>query len=115
MIVESNLFLFRLGAPDAERLAVYVRPQFSAQALQNLPNFHAVARMLVEGEPTRPFVLQAAAPEPCPALPAAQRLFREAAIARVRARQHPAGRRGGGGAAGAQAGGHGAGSGPRRH
>jgi len=39
----GNLFLFRLGAPDAERLAVYTRPEVSAQALQNLPNFHAVA------------------------------------------------------------------------
>jgi hypothetical protein len=50
--------LFRLGAPDAEKLAVYTRPNFLAEDLQTLPNFHAAARFLTTEGPTVPFVFQ---------------------------------------------------------
>jgi hypothetical protein len=54
----GSMALFRLGAPDAEKLAVYTRPNFLAEDLQTLPNFHAAARFLTTEGPTVPFVFQ---------------------------------------------------------
>ena len=54
----GSMVLFRLGAPDAEKLAVYTRPNFLAEDLQTLPNFHAAARLLTTEGPTVPFVFQ---------------------------------------------------------
>ena len=52
----GNLILFRLGVPDALRLAPYAAPQLSAHDLQRLPNFHAFARLLEIGGPIEPLV-----------------------------------------------------------
>ena len=54
----GSMALFRLGAPDAEKLAVYTRPNFGPTELQTLPNFHAAARLLTPTGPTSPFVFQ---------------------------------------------------------
>lgn len=54
----GSVALFRLGAPDAEKLAVYTRPNFGPAELQTLPNFHAAARLLTPTGPTSPFVFQ---------------------------------------------------------
>jgi hypothetical protein len=54
----GSMVLFRLGAPDAERLAIYTRPCFGPADLQTLPNFHAAARLLTPTGPTDPFVFQ---------------------------------------------------------
>ena len=54
----GSMALFRLGAPDAEKLAVYTRPNFGPAELQTLPNFHAAARLLTPTGPTSPFVFQ---------------------------------------------------------
>jgi hypothetical protein len=54
----GSMVLFRLGAPDAEKLAIYTRPSFGPADLQTLPNFHAAARLLTPTGPTDPFVFQ---------------------------------------------------------
>jgi hypothetical protein len=54
----GSIALFRLGAPDAEKLAVYTRPNFGPADLQSLPNFHAAARLLTPTGPTDPFVFE---------------------------------------------------------
>jgi len=54
----GSLVVFRLGAPDAEKMRVYTRPEFSEEDLQDLPNFHAIGRILTPNGPTRPFVFQ---------------------------------------------------------
>jgi len=54
----GSMVLFRLGAPDATKLAIYTRPNFGPAELQSLPNFHAAARLLTPTGPTAPFVFQ---------------------------------------------------------
>lgn len=61
----GSLLLFRLGAPDASRFATYVEPELQARDLEDLPSFNAAARILVDGKPSRPFVLQTF-PAPAP-------------------------------------------------
>lgn len=55
--VGSTVF-FRLGAPDASRMAVYTAPNFSPEDLQSLPNYHAAARLLTLKGPTASFVFE---------------------------------------------------------
>lgn len=54
----GSMAFFRLGAPDAEKLAIYTRPSFGPADLQALPNFHAAGRLLTPTGPTDPFVFQ---------------------------------------------------------
>ncbi len=54
----GSLMLFRMGPPDAEKLVAYTRPDFEAKDLQDLPNYHAVARLLIDNHPSRPFVFK---------------------------------------------------------
>ena len=54
----GSMVLFRLGAPDAEKLATYTKPDFTAADLQSLPNFHAMGRLLTPNGPTQPFVFE---------------------------------------------------------
>ena len=60
----GSFAFFRLGVPDAERLERYTRPELSALDLQELPDFHVAARLLVGGRPLRSFVFNADAPRP---------------------------------------------------
>lgn len=55
--VGSTVF-FRLGAPDAEKLAIYAQPEFGREDLQSLPNYHAAARVLGADGPSLPFVFK---------------------------------------------------------
>ncbi|MGH8578775.1 MAG: hypothetical protein ACREVK_01175 [Gammaproteobacteria bacterium] len=54
----GSLLLFRLGAPDAENMAAYTRPELGERNLEDLPDHHVVARLLVHGRPSRPFVFR---------------------------------------------------------
>ncbi|MCU1264380.1 MAG: hypothetical protein JWM21_698 [Acidobacteria bacterium] len=54
----GSLALFRVGPMDADKLASYTRPDFAAEDLQDLPNHHAVARLLIDNQPCRPFVFK---------------------------------------------------------
>ena len=69
----GSLLLFRLGVPDAERMASYVKPELRVRDLEDLPDRQVAARLLLLGAPSRPFVFSTLAPRPTPALdPAAQ-------------------------------------------
>ncbi len=59
----GTLIAFRLGPADAEKLQSYTRPEVDALGLQDLPNFHAAARLMVDGAPLRPFVFRTQPPE----------------------------------------------------
>ena len=54
----GNMFLFRLGVHDAERMAFHTRPYMSSHDLQYLPDFHVAARILDNHQPVHPFVFQ---------------------------------------------------------
>ena len=53
----GNLIFFRLGVPDAERLTSFLEP-FSRQDIQDLPNFHALVRLLTPEGPIRPLIMR---------------------------------------------------------
>lgn len=54
----GSLMMFRLGAVDSEKLAVYTKPEFTAQDLQELPDFTAVARLIINNSPVKPFAFK---------------------------------------------------------
>ena len=51
----GTTIVFRVGARDARYFAQEFSPVFSADDFLSLPNFHYYIRLLVDGEPTRPF------------------------------------------------------------
>ena len=53
----SSLIAFRLGERDAHLLAERFAPEFSAANLMALDNYHAAARLVVNGKVLRPFTL----------------------------------------------------------
>jgi hypothetical protein len=59
----GTMLTFRLGSIDAQRLEPYTKPELLARDLQDLPDFHAAARMLAGNRPTRPFVLATLPPQ----------------------------------------------------
>jgi hypothetical protein len=58
----GTVLAFRMGAMDAEKMQVYTKPELQAQDLQDLPNFHVAARLLVKNAPTRAFVFRTLSP-----------------------------------------------------
>lgn len=54
----GTLISFRVGKEDAEFLAKYFEPVFSAYDLMNLDNFNAYIRLLIQNQTTRPFSIQ---------------------------------------------------------
>lgn len=53
----GNMILFRLGVPDAEQLKLFIEP-FTRQEMQELPNYHALARLMTPEGPIKPFIMQ---------------------------------------------------------
>ena len=53
----GNMMMFRLGVPDSERLRPFLKP-FTPEAMQHLPNFHALVRLLDHEGPVGPIVLK---------------------------------------------------------
>lgn len=53
----GNMILFRLGVPDAERLSLFLEP-FTRHQMQELPNYHALARILTPEGPVPPVVMR---------------------------------------------------------
>lgn len=51
----GSAIAFRVGADDAEFLEKQFAPVFSKQELMNIDNFNAFARLLIQGQTTRPF------------------------------------------------------------
>jgi hypothetical protein len=58
----GNMVVFRVGAPDANRLALFTEPHLPHAELQRLPNYHAFARLLSGEGPLDPFVFEGAPP-----------------------------------------------------
>jgi hypothetical protein len=54
----GSIIMLRLGAVDAEKMTVYTKPELDEQDLQDLPDFYAVARLLSNNTPSRPFVFE---------------------------------------------------------
>ncbi len=48
----------RIGTTDAEFLEKQFAPTFTAQDLENLPNRTAVAALLINGVPAKPFTIR---------------------------------------------------------
>lgn len=51
----GTLIAFRLGPEDARALAREFQPKFSEQDLLRLPNHHVRLKLLIDGEPSKPF------------------------------------------------------------
>lgn len=58
----ANLIVFRIGAVDAARLAPWLMPEISWHELMRLPDFHAIARVLANGNPIPPQVVRTPPP-----------------------------------------------------
>jgi hypothetical protein len=58
----GTVLCFRLGVADAERMESYMKPDLSSRDLQDLPNYQAATRLMVNNAPSRPFVLMTDAP-----------------------------------------------------
>jgi hypothetical protein len=54
----GTMLVFRLGPLDAELMQTYCQPSLSARDLQELPDYHVAARLLIHNTPARPFVFQ---------------------------------------------------------
>ena len=54
----GSLISFRVGNDDAEYMAKQFDPVFNEQDLINVENYHSMAKILVDGKPTRPFSMQ---------------------------------------------------------
>ena len=59
----GTLAFFRLGPTDARSMELYTRPLFDEFALQRLPNFHAIGRILTAHGPLEPLVFRTLPPE----------------------------------------------------
>ena len=54
----GSLIAFRVGEPDTEKLEKQFSPEFNAKDLIGIENRNAVAKILINGEPSRPFNLR---------------------------------------------------------
>ena len=59
----GTIISFRVGSDDAEKLAQYFVPVFSAADLLNLDNFNAYIKLLIDNQVTRPFNIRLLKPE----------------------------------------------------
>lgn len=60
----GNQCFFRLGPVDARLISLLTQPEFAEEDLVNLPNFKVVGRLLIRGQPSRPFFFEIAGPVP---------------------------------------------------
>jgi hypothetical protein len=51
----GTLVAFQVGAKDAESVAEQLGPKLAPQDLLRVPRYHAYARLLINGMPSRPF------------------------------------------------------------
>lgn len=58
----GSMVSFRVSSEDAEVLEKQFAPIFSAHDIQNIPNWNAYVKMLIEGVPVKPFSLQTLPP-----------------------------------------------------
>ena len=60
----GSLCVMQVGRTDAEKLAEELGGDVTPEDLIALPKYHAVMRMLIDGEPTRPFTIRTLPPPP---------------------------------------------------
>jgi hypothetical protein len=60
----GTLISFRLGAEDAGYLAQEFEPSFRADDFIRLPNYHVYLRLMIDGEPSKPFSAVTLRPPP---------------------------------------------------
>ncbi len=58
----GTLCTMQVGRSDADRLAEELGGDVSAEDLITLPKYHAIVRILIDGEPTRPFTIRTLPP-----------------------------------------------------
>jgi CxxC-x17-CxxC domain-containing protein len=51
----GTMIIFRVGADDAEFIEKEFEPEFTAQDLVNLPNYHIYLKLMIDGVTSRPF------------------------------------------------------------
>ncbi len=51
----GTMVIFRVGADDADFIEKEFEPEFTAQDLVNLPNFHVYLKLMIDGVTSRPF------------------------------------------------------------
>ncbi|MCE9517617.1 type IV secretion system DNA-binding domain-containing protein, partial [Candidatus Nomurabacteria bacterium] len=51
----GTMIIFRVGADDADFIEKEFEPEFTAQDLVNLPNFHVYLKLMIDGVTSRPF------------------------------------------------------------
>lgn len=51
----GTIIVFRIGAADAETLAMEFAPEFRITDFTNLPNYHIYLKMMIDGKISRPF------------------------------------------------------------
>lgn len=51
----GTMMIFRVGADDADFLEKEFEPEFTAQDLVNLPNYHIYLKLMIDGVTSRPF------------------------------------------------------------
>lgn len=66
----GSLLAFQLGPQDAETLAEQLGAPVEPADLMMLPKYHAYARLLIDGQPSRPFTMRTVAPIGAPVDPA---------------------------------------------
>ena len=59
----GSIMAFRVGPEDAEELEKIFKPTFTAQDLSNVPNRNGYLRLLVDGEPQKPFNIATLKPD----------------------------------------------------
>ncbi|OGI61393.1 hypothetical protein A2645_01735 [Candidatus Nomurabacteria bacterium RIFCSPHIGHO2_01_FULL_39_9] len=60
----GSLAVFRVGTDDAKYLETQLAPVFSADDIVKLPNFNAYLKLLIKGNPAKPFNVMPAGPMP---------------------------------------------------
>lgn len=60
----GSIISLRVGANDAEYLVKQFAPTYNTNDLVSIENFHAVAKIMINGQPSRPFGLDVLPPDP---------------------------------------------------
>lgn len=60
----GTIIVFRIGANDAEILAMEFAPEFKIMDFTNLPNYHIYLKLMIDGKISRPFSAVTLTPQP---------------------------------------------------
>lgn len=60
----GSMLAFRVGAPDTEMLLKQFAPEFNAKDMISIDNLNCLAKLLINGQPSKPFNIKMPFPEP---------------------------------------------------